>query len=115
MMRTCTPEQLEKLPDNENFFAYSNINSELRMRVRRKVLKFSTISKIQACFAEAFPDVAVVAYMILRDCNVYRNKETRFFSMTWTSLPGKIIFCKHQEPEVKSWRCKRAENGQKRG
>ena len=61
MMRTCTPEQLEKLPDDENVFAYSNINSELRMRVRRKVLKFSTISKIQACIAEAFPDVAVVA------------------------------------------------------
>ena len=61
MMRTYTPEQMKDLPDNENVFAYSNINSELRMRVRGKVLKFNNIPELRVCVAEAFPDVAVVA------------------------------------------------------
>ena len=52
---------MKELPDHENVFAYANINSELRMRVRGKVLKFNTIPELQACMVEAFPHVANVA------------------------------------------------------
>ena len=61
LSRAYSEEQMKELPDHENVFAYANINSELRMRVRGKVLKFNTIPELQACMVEAFPHVANVA------------------------------------------------------
>ena len=51
-----TPEEIENLADGENIFTYANINSDLKMRVRGKVLSYNSIPELDACIAEAFPE-----------------------------------------------------------
>ena len=57
-----TKEDLEKgLADHDNVFAYSNINCELRMRIRGKVVTFNTLPELRLHIDEAFPAIAIVA------------------------------------------------------
>ena len=57
-----TKEQLEGgLADSENVFAYSNINSELRMRIRGKVVSFNTLGEMRLRIDEAFAVIPQVA------------------------------------------------------
>ena len=56
LLRTFTEEQIKKgLKDNENVFAYANINSDLRIRARGRVLSFNSIPELDAAIAIAFP------------------------------------------------------------
>ena len=61
MGRMFTEDQRKDLGDGDNVFAYANVNSELRMRVRGRVLKFNTLPELEVAMKVAFPDVAVVA------------------------------------------------------
>ena len=59
MKQLFTPEEIENgLPDTENVFAYANINSDLRMRIRGRVVSFNTLPELEAAVRTAFPDVA---------------------------------------------------------
>jgi len=55
LSKTFSEDELKHLSDSQNVFAYSNINSELRMRVRGKVIKFNTLPELAAAMLDAFP------------------------------------------------------------
>ena len=59
--RFSEAELKKGLKDSDNVFAYSNINCELRMRVRGKVVSFNNLPELRACLDEAFPVIAAMA------------------------------------------------------
>lgn len=49
-------EQKDGLPDADNVFAYANINSDLRMRIRGRVVSFNSLPELEDAIKSAFPD-----------------------------------------------------------
>ena len=54
-------EQKDGLPDADNVFAYANINSDLRMRIRGRVVSFNSLPELDDVIKSAFPDVVLTA------------------------------------------------------
>ena len=62
LLQSFSEEQIKKgLKDEDNVFAYANINSDLRIRARGRVISFNTLPELRAAIQSAFPDVPVVA------------------------------------------------------
>ena len=54
-------EQKNGLLDDSNVFAYANINSDLRMRIRGRVVSFNSLPELEDAIKSAFPDEAQTA------------------------------------------------------
>ena len=54
LARQYSAEEIGKLSDAENVFAYANINCELRIRARGTVLKFNTEDELERILSETF-------------------------------------------------------------
>ena len=54
LARLYSKEELKTLPDGEKIFAFANVNCELRIRARGRILKFSTDDQLDQILREIF-------------------------------------------------------------
>ena len=61
LLHSFTEEEIKDgLKDNHNIFAYANIQSDLRVRVRGTVQVFNSITELDKIMALAFPTIATI-------------------------------------------------------
>ena len=55
LSRKYSKELIAKLPDEENVFAFANVNSKLRIRARKQIFKFNNEEQLDKIIREVFP------------------------------------------------------------
>ena len=58
MATLFTKEELEDIADSQNCFAYANLNSDLRVRVRGNVISFETEDELYRIYRDTFDEPA---------------------------------------------------------
>ena len=56
LSRKFSEDEIKELDDEHNVFAYANINSDLCMRVRGRIMRFNTLTELNETLKQAFPE-----------------------------------------------------------